>query len=463
MTHFIVNRNGVYENYADELFKGTIRVSFPIPYDRDRGDTVEVTGEEAKESIQIAFNPMPAKLFQQALAFQEWCYEEKKSEGMVAFRYREGKWGLSVPEQWNGMASVCYHPEFHPEEMTGVVGDMHSHPKFSSSSHSQTDNLDERKMPGIFIVVKDFSILNCEPNIVGMVRGTEFKVRPELFIEFSEGIERKPSFPEEWKSRVHSSPCDECRKKRESQDAQKKISESLSQDETDKTYRLVPKRLLEAWKKFSCDGNTRGKEFHEAFVEWNRKSPSTSRLLFCSHWNCKKYISAPRCPDCNTTLSTFEIVQNISDAIDEVDAMEMAHGDLEILEEMVESEADGKEGGKGDRKEDPKEDGKRDVFVVVGEDEICGPGCNYRRVSVAHRHVKRGVLSDLCKDVRCAEFGHIFFSCAEMKARREKEDAHVVTLSTAECGLTCSLSGKPHRHDPALRREFDGDPFAEVF
>jgi len=188
-------KNGFFEKYKDDLFEAVIKVD---------GDPSK---EEMSESLAPVFKRMPIRLFKQALAFVEHAHKTQQSEGMVAFRYKEGIWSLVIPPQWNTGGNVHYH--FEPvEEFGSVVGDMHSHPKMGSF-HSGTDHHDEGKMFGIYLVVSDFRIMNCNPDIVGHVRGKRFKIDPELFFDENDAG-GDYAFPEEWKTRLHKPPCTIC-------------------------------------------------------------------------------------------------------------------------------------------------------------------------------------------------------------------------------------------------------------
>jgi len=198
---FVVGKNGLFEKYQDTLFKSLIK------------STGNPSSPDLKEVAEYIGPKIPVDIMKTALAFLEWCYEKHKSEGCLLFRNLGEKWEIVCPPQYVGGAHVCYHPV--PEESCGIMGDIHSHPKFGTG-HSGTDHVDECKFGGIAVVVNDFRIPICNPTIFGATRKVRFKFEPETilesfgdkdFVDTDDGY----TFPEEWKEKVIPGVCQECK------------------------------------------------------------------------------------------------------------------------------------------------------------------------------------------------------------------------------------------------------------
>jgi hypothetical protein len=493
VTRFFVTPDGVYEEYEDQLFKGLIKVSFPIHnYDKDAGDTLDMSNEKIEEKIKIVFPKIPINLFQEALAFLEWCYKEKRTEGFLTFHLLNNKWSLGCPEQWNGATSVCYHPELR-EERGGLVGDIHSHPKFSSSAHSHTDSLDERKNAGLFMVVKDFSLMNCEPDIRGVVRGTTFQIKPKYVFSMA-GIkdEANPddpekaviSFPDEWKERVHVAPCEQCKRVKDA--GEKNVKETKEKEEKEK--RLIPKRLLEAWRK-SLDGKPFGAEIIDYHDRWAKDSKYNGHLV-CPNYGCGKFVRNLECPECKKTLTLYEVAKMFAELIDETDCFAEMKGDLKKLEAIAEffekqaagSTATGTSSTPAhDHAHDhdtkriivrpaAKDPDDTDIILIVDGDK-CEEDCRFRKEQISHQHIPNKsqpiVGQEPCQDKECAEMGHVLIMCKNVSAAKaaraaEMKDQEAVAAASAreasddlprmiypvECSASCNLAGQPHTHGP---------------
>lgn len=340
MAKYLVTPAGVFEEYKDDLFEGTIKAEFPISMNKEY-DSMEVSDRELEEKLSVKFNRMPVRLFQEVLCFLEWCYKEKKSEGFVAHRYIDGKWENVVFPQWNASGSVCYHPELLIEKSTRVMGDTHSHPPSYGSQHSHTDGLDERKNNGIFIVVKGFTLMDCSPEIIGCVRGKRFHLRAETLFDIKD-YNPSPSFPEEWKERVGVTPCKGCEKRRE--DA-RKIDEVTKKKEAfdyEKRFRLVPKSALEIWRtEVAKEKETLGKKVKLIFDEYKKIIPSGywPRVLRCDNHGCLKYTSSPKCDECHKTIAQEAILNSIIDMADELDAFKSNPEELKLILSVLEEDA----------------------------------------------------------------------------------------------------------------------------
>jgi hypothetical protein len=490
VTRFFVNPDGVFEEYEDQLFKGLIKVSWPINYDKEGGDSLDMVNEKVEEKIKIVFPKIPIDIFQTALAFLEWCYKEKRAEGFLTFHLLNNKWSLGCPEQWNGATSVCYHPELRAER-GGIVGDIHSHPKFSST-HSHTDALDERKNAGLFMVVKDFSLMNCEPTIHGVVRGTTFQIKPKYVFSMA-GIKDEASvedpekqvisFPEEWKERVHLSPCEECKRIKDA--GEKAVKETKETEE--KSKRLIPKRLLEAWRK-SLNGKPFGAEVIDYHDMWSKETKYSGHVI-CPNYNCGKFIRGFECPDCKKGITFYEAAKIFAEIIDEVDCFMEVKGDLKLLEQLAEaiekkaaappqtgSTPPADAAHDGDTKRivaTPVDPSDNDVILIVDGDK-CEDNCRWKKEQIDHQHVSNKpqpiVGQEECQDQDCAELGHILVLCknnvasaaakakemhdqeAEALAASKEQDVNDLPriIYPVECSATCTMAMEklPHTHGP---------------
>lgn len=414
MSEYILAKDGVYKKFGTDLFRGSIKVGFPIPFQEEL-DTIHVQGGDIREKIEIVFKRMPIALFQQALAFMEFCYEDKKAEGMVCFRYRAGEWSIVIPEQWNSGTSVCYHLK--PEESSFIMGDVHSHPKFASSAHSTTDNLDERKLSdGIFMVVKDFDIWNCEPSIVGVVDGVSFPIKPQYMFDLRTAHEKsKPDVPDEWKAKVHGLPCDGCRREREGAQAAVQKTEAERKAEEEKEARLVPSDLVEVYRKSIAQGKSRGKAFYELIQEWQAKSKYNGKVFRCGNHGCKKFLRTLECPDCKKSVTSYEVMEMLSLAIDELDALEEVKGDLKVL---VELNAPQSEAAKTDPASQDTD------IILVGEGPECTDACHHKKNGTPHTHFDPAKFkAEDCKNTACADVGHMLLTCPDRIKRLAKVPA----------------------------------------
>jgi hypothetical protein len=342
MVKYLVTPKGFFEEYSDDLFSGILKAETPIPYEK-QWDTMEIVDYEIEEKVELKFNKMPLKLFQQTLAFLKWCHEERKSEGMVCHRYKDGAWSNQVFPQWNTSTSVCYHPELDLAHATGIVGDTHSHPPTYGSHHSHTDSLDERKNNGIFVVVKGFNPMDCSPEIIGYVRGKKFHLKPEQFLDITL-YDQTPEFPEEWKGLVGNTPCKGCDRKREIERLGKEVSEKRLAYEDDKKFRLVPKAVLEAWRTEVAKGKeTLGSKVKEAIKAIRAKSPPTYAKFFrCDNYGCYKLFTNAFCPECQKNVGSDKMLESLIDILDELDAVTNNPQELDIIKEIIESEFDPK-------------------------------------------------------------------------------------------------------------------------
>lgn len=338
MVKYFVTPKGFFEEYSDDLFSGVLKSELPLPYDK-QWDTMEIVDYDIEEKIELKFIRMPLNLFQQQLMFMKWCHEERKSEGMVCMRYIDGKWENAVFPQWNTSTSVCYHPELDLAKATRIVGDTHSHPPSYGSQHSHTDSLDERKNNGIFIVIKGFNPMDCSPEIIGYVRGKKFHLKPEQFLDITQ-YDQNPTFPEEWKGLVGTTPCKGCDRRREVERLGKEVSEKRLVYEDDKKFRLVPKVILEAWRSEVAKGKeTLGSKVKEAVKAIRAKGvPSYPKFFRCDNYGCHKLVAHAFCPECNKSIMVDKMIESFCDFLDEYDAVISNPQELDLIREIIESE-----------------------------------------------------------------------------------------------------------------------------
>lgn len=413
MGEFKVTPKGVFEKYQDDLFEGWLKADFPIPFSLEH-DKVDVVQEEIEEKLWIKFERMPLRLFQQVLEFLRWCYEERKSEGFVAHRYIDGVWENVPFPQWNSSGSVCYHPELLLEKATRVVGDTHSHPPSYGSQHSSTDGLDERKNNGIFIVVKGWTPMTCEPDIVGVVRGRKFHLKPESMFDLKD-YDPNPSFPEEWKKMVGPTPCKACEKKREIDRVAKEVDDKKKKWEDD-SFRLIPKPALEVLRaEVRKEEEKPSKALKGRWEEYKKRynAPGNGyrqlKLVRCDNYNCKKLCGTVKCDVCSGTILTEAVVESIGDMLDELWYDENEPEAVKLIVAVCAEDA--KEGGEkkvqaakdaavpfglpelppAQKTETASTASKSKVpeiphIIIVASDRPCGDSCVYKEFP--HEHAK---------------------------------------------------------------------------
>lgn len=182
--------------YEDMIFKGMVA----------KGDAPEkVEGE----FLEFSANKIPMKLFGQIMTFFDHCEKKLDSEGFLLLLYRDGEWSLGCPDQKVSGGSVDAHPENHPEEFHGAVGDIHSHPGMSAF-HSGIDDADERKHKhGVYMVMssskeRGFTPFSIELDVKGYARGRAFQFDPMKVFDVDSPLSAAlgVQIPELWKERV---------------------------------------------------------------------------------------------------------------------------------------------------------------------------------------------------------------------------------------------------------------------
>lgn len=406
MAEYIIASNGIFQKYEDDLFRGVVKVEGPFfkhvtqvaegVYHCMGPVASDPSKPKVEEEISLKFKPIPISLFKTALNFLRWCYDEHKSEGFLAFTYRNEKWGLVCPEQWDSAGGVCYHPENHPAEACGIVGDIHSHPKFGSSEHSGIDHKDEVKNNGLFIVVRDFSIMTCDPKIFGTIRGQKWTINPDFVFDFNDAADKddkqpKGGFPEEWKSRFHSGECDACKKSRTvySTAGASRTYDLRSRDTAGKFRRpgmpphghLYEDDYIDQVESMNLgdpdeDGlnellSDPAKVVLDAYKIWSDEKEKPA-LFHCDNEGCKKPITALHCSECKKPVHEVTVIQSVADMMEQV-----------LVGEI---DGDGVEDREDDKKGGGKEDDKDEDLTVLSLEKTCDATCPLR--GSKHKHVE---------------------------------------------------------------------------
>ena len=426
MTNYKIAQNGVFEDYQDGigLFHGTLKRDFPLPFTQE-DDTFEVVATNLEEELRIDFDRMPLNIFQQMLAFAKAVWKKQQTEVIIFHKYIEKKWYNSVPYQWVSRTSICYHPELDTSGASMVVSDTHLHPptkredgaETGTSYHSTTDGLDERKNDGIFVVVTGFSPFTCDPDIVCMVRGKKFHLKPEQFLDMSQ-YDPNPTFPEEWMERVNqvsgNYDCKGCKAQKAKAEAAAKKSSALEAYEEEKKVRIIPIQVIEKWKEANKDEQLPGDAFMETMKKWREKAPANNKLFRCDNHGCMKNVGMPKCDECGKGILSDAVVKAVAQALNEVHLFDH---DLDSMPKYHDAVIKGIEEAEGITIEDPTKasptpaptptavsgspgDERHIIIVATEKPEMkkCEESCPYK--NVAHQHVgSKDELKRLFKDV----------------------------------------------------------------
>lgn len=407
----IVGSNGIFQKYEDDLYKGVVKfkgdffsnamqIADGIYHCWNRVEA-DASKPKVEEEIYIKFKPIPISLWKKALKFLRWCYDEHKSEGFIAFTYRNEKWGLICPEQWDSAGGVCYHPEMHPAEACGIVGDVHSHPKFGSSEHSGTDHKDEVKNNGLFIVVRDFTIMTCDPMVYGTIRGNRFSINPDHVFDFS-ACDGDDDFPEEWKQRFHVGNCDACAKLkpvttihnywpdryRHGEDWRGSSRNRRGQFEKGSQH-LFPEDHIDQVESMNDEVSDAfmsdpQKIIMDAYEIWSQDpsvfaSDKSKRALFqCDNKGCEKEVVTFHCPECKKPVHEQTIVESVASMTNDV-----LVGEIESETSSDKNEVKSEEGGQ-------TKEGEVKITEILSLTPDCGEKCPLK--GYEHNHVTSGDL-----------------------------------------------------------------------
>mgnify|MGYP000421499910 CR=1 FL=1 len=153
----------------------------------------------AREYLEYGLPKVPASLMGQVVGFFRAIWARQKTEALALLTWDGSAFGLIVPEQRAGVASVR-HRVTATQIPTGVtlVGSIHSHGALGAGA-SLTDEADEADFDGIHVVVGDVDERRPSYSAAIVVDGRRFGCRTSLVL----GRPRRfPSPPVEWLLRV---------------------------------------------------------------------------------------------------------------------------------------------------------------------------------------------------------------------------------------------------------------------
>jgi len=153
----------------------------------------------AREYLEYGLPKVPAALMGQVVGFFRAVWARQRTEALALLSWDGSAFGLIVPEQYAGAASVRHRLEA-TEIPAGIqlVGSIHSHGALSAGA-SLTDEADEADFDGIHVVVGDVDERRPSYSAAIVIDGRRFGCRTSLVF----GRPRRfPSPPVEWLLRV---------------------------------------------------------------------------------------------------------------------------------------------------------------------------------------------------------------------------------------------------------------------
>ncbi len=153
----------------------------------------------AREYLEYALPKVPASLMGQVIGFFRAIWSRQRSEALALLTWDGESFGLVIPEQRAGAASVKHR--LAPAELpTGarMVGSIHSHGALSAGA-SLTDEIDEADFDGVHVVVGDIHDRRPSYSAVIAVDGRRFGCRTSLVFERPRRFTVPPA---EWLERV---------------------------------------------------------------------------------------------------------------------------------------------------------------------------------------------------------------------------------------------------------------------
>lgn len=134
----------------------------------------------AREYLEYALPKVPAALIGQVLGFFRAIWARQKSEALALLTWDGSAFGLIVPEQRAGAASVKHRLEAtEVPPGTHLVGSIHSHGALSAGA-SLTDEADEADFDGIHVVVGDVDERRPSYSAAIVIDGRRFGCRTSL-------------------------------------------------------------------------------------------------------------------------------------------------------------------------------------------------------------------------------------------------------------------------------------------
>ncbi len=153
----------------------------------------------AREYLEYALPKVPASLMSEVVGFFRAIWSRQRSEALVLLSWDGSAFGLIVPEQRAGAASVKHRLETSDVPSGAhLVGSIHSHGALSAGA-SLTDEADEADFDGIHVVVGDVDQRRPSYSAAIVVDGRRFGCRTSLVFERPR---RFSSPPAEWLDRV---------------------------------------------------------------------------------------------------------------------------------------------------------------------------------------------------------------------------------------------------------------------
>jgi len=155
----------------------------------------------AREYLEYALPKVPAALMAQVVGFFRAIWERQRSEALALLTWDGSAFGLIVPEQRAGAASVKHRLETSDVPSGAqLVGSIHSHGALSAGA-SLTDEADEADFDGIHVVVGDVDERRPSYSAAIVIDGRRFGCRTSLVFGRPRRFIEPPA---EWLERVKS-------------------------------------------------------------------------------------------------------------------------------------------------------------------------------------------------------------------------------------------------------------------
>ena len=153
----------------------------------------------AREYMEYALPKVPAALIGQVVGFFRAIWARQRSEALALLTWDGSAFGLIVPEQRAGAASVKHRLEAtEVPQRTQLVGSIHSHGVLGAGA-SLTDEADEADFDGIHVVVGDVDERRPSYSAAIVIDGRRFGCRTSLVFGRPRRFIEPPA---EWLERV---------------------------------------------------------------------------------------------------------------------------------------------------------------------------------------------------------------------------------------------------------------------
>jgi hypothetical protein len=153
----------------------------------------------AREYLEYALPKVPAALMAQVVGFFRAIWSRQKSEAIALLTWDGESFGLVIPEQRAGVASVKHR--LAPADVPAgarLVGSIHSHGALSAGA-SLTDEVDEADFDGVHVVIGDVDDRRPSYSAAIAVDGRRFGCRTALVLERPRRFTEPPA---EWLATV---------------------------------------------------------------------------------------------------------------------------------------------------------------------------------------------------------------------------------------------------------------------